>query len=105
MAMPASSNGTTSQPRDASGRRSSSNDHPPSGHQNSAVVIHAPSNTRCSMVPIGSPRSSLRTGRRPTVDSITMTISRRLNRSVWSTPAPPVTMSASGSTDPTISRR
>ena len=43
------------------------------GHQNSAVVAHAPSKTRCSIVPIGRPRSSLRTGRRPTVESITTT--------------------------------
>ena len=47
----------------------------------------------------------MRTGRCPTVESITTTISTRLNASVWRTPAPPVRASPSGSTDPTISSR
>ena len=46
-------------PGPTSGSRSSSNDHPPSGHQNRSVFVHVPSKTRCSIVPIGRPEQQL----------------------------------------------
>ena len=69
------------------------------------VSVHAPSNTRCSNVPIGSPSRSRRTGLRPAVASITTASSSTLKSTVCSTPAPPNSAVEVGQHAPTISSR
>ena len=65
IARPTSSSGTFHQPRSTSGSSTPAKLHPPAGHQNRSLSIHAPSKTRCSSMPIGSPSSSALAGRRP----------------------------------------
>ncbi len=104
-AMPATSISTVSAPRSNGGSGSSSKPKPVSGHQNTSVLFHAPSNTRWRNIPIGSPSNILRSGRRPMVTSMTITSTTIVVTMLCSARAPPNAPSASGSTEPTINRR
>ena len=53
--MPITSISTVSAPRSNGGSGSSSKPKPVSGHQNTSVLFHAPSNTRWRNIPIGRP--------------------------------------------------
>ena len=82
-----------------------SHDVPKNGHQNTSVLFHAPSNTRCRIIPIGNPSNILRIGLRPVVASINTASKPTLTVTLCSARAPPNSPSPMGSTDPTINSR